>query len=55
MALGVELRAYTFDRYKTKRKDGEEPPVEVKVAIAVADAAAARKAWRRARRWPTAS
>ena len=24
IALGVELRAYSFDRYKTKRKDGEE-------------------------------
>ena len=25
MALGVRLRAYSFDRYKTKRKEGEEP------------------------------
>ena len=24
LALGARLRAYTFDRYKTKRKDGEE-------------------------------
>ena len=25
LALGVRLRAYWFDRYKTKRKEGEEP------------------------------
>ena len=24
LALGVRLRAYAFDRYKTKRKEGEE-------------------------------
>ena len=24
MALGTQLRAYSFDRYKTKRKEGEE-------------------------------
>ncbi len=26
IALGTQLRAYVFDRYKTKRKEGEEPP-----------------------------
>ena len=26
LALGARLRAYTFDRYKTKRKEGEEAP-----------------------------
>ena len=45
IALGVELRAYTFDRYKTKRKDGEEKAAEVKVTIAVAGAAAVEKAF----------
>ena len=30
LALGVRLRAYAFDRYKTKRKDGEEPPAKRK-------------------------
>jgi leucyl aminopeptidase len=45
LALGARLRAYAFDRYKTKRKDGEEPPPKANVAIAVADAGAARKAW----------
>jgi len=46
LALGVLLRGYAFDAYKTKRKEGEEKPNEVNVTIAVADAAAARKAWR---------
>ena len=45
LALGASLRAYTFERYKTKRKEGEEPPVAAKIALAVADAAAARRAW----------
>ena len=26
IALGLQLRAYTFDRYKTKRKEAEERP-----------------------------
>ena len=26
MALGVRLRAYSFDRYKTKRKEDEQTP-----------------------------
>src|SRR5262249_9213576 len=34
IALGVELRAYTFERYKTKRKDNEEKAAEIKVTIA---------------------
>ena len=50
LALGVRLRAYSFDRYKTKRKEGEETPAEVEVTIAVADVAAAQKAYARARR-----
>jgi leucyl aminopeptidase len=45
LALGVRLRAYSFDRYKTKTKDGEEKPASKKVSIAVADVAAARKAF----------
>jgi leucyl aminopeptidase len=47
IALGVPLRAYTFDRYKTKRKEGDERGFKAKVTVAVADVAAARKAWRR--------
>ncbi len=45
LALGVRLRAYSFDRYKTKRKEGEERPKKVEVRFACADPAAAEKAW----------
>src|SRR5437879_5434254 len=31
VALGVTLRAYSFDRYKTKRKEGEEGPVKARI------------------------
>ena len=30
IALGTQLRAYVFDRYKTKRKEGEDPPIKVR-------------------------
>jgi leucyl aminopeptidase len=46
LALGVRLRAYAFDRYKTKRKDGEENGFSGRVTIATSDPNAARKAWR---------
>ena len=39
------LRAYSFDRYKTKRKEGDERPAKARVTLGVADVAAARKAW----------
>ncbi len=45
IALGMRLRAYTFDRYKTKRKEEEERPAEVNVAIAVNAVSAVRKAY----------
>lgn len=45
IALGARLRSYVFDRYKTKRREGEEPPAKPPVAIAVANVAAAQKAW----------
>ncbi|HZL30116.1 MAG TPA: leucyl aminopeptidase [Pseudolabrys sp.] len=45
LAQGAQLRAYEFDRYKTKRKDDDAPPVKRNVTIAVGDAAAARKAF----------
>jgi leucyl aminopeptidase len=45
LALGVRLRAYAFDRYKTKRKEGEDKPARPKVTIAVADPKAVRKPW----------
>jgi leucyl aminopeptidase len=45
LALGARLRGYAFERYKTKRKEGEEPPVKADVTIAVGDAGATRRAW----------
>jgi len=45
VASGVRLRAYKFDRYKTKKKDGEDAPLHADVSIAVGDVAAARKAF----------
>ena len=45
LAQGLQLRGYVFDRYKTKRKDGEQGSVKQSATIAVADAAAARKAF----------
>jgi leucyl aminopeptidase len=46
-ALGAQLRAYSFERYKTKRKEGEDEPAKIALGIAVANTAAARKAWGR--------
>jgi leucyl aminopeptidase len=45
LASGVRLRAYKFDRYKTKKKDGEDPAPRADVFIAVDDVAAAKKAF----------
>jgi len=45
LGLGVRLRGYRFDRYKTKQKEGEEKPAAVKVDIGVADVARTRSAW----------
>jgi len=45
LALGAQLRAYAFDRYKTKRKDDEKRPDKATVKIACANPAAAEKAW----------
>src|ERR1700729_1517199 len=44
LALGARLRAYTFDRYKTKRKDDDRPK-KVEVNFACGNPAAAEKAW----------
>ncbi len=46
LAQGVVLRAYAFDRYKTKRKEDEKPPTSRKVMVCVGDLAAARSAYR---------
>ena len=45
LAQGVRLRAYAFDRYKTKRKEDEKPLATRNVTVAVGDVAAARKAF----------
>ena len=44
IASGIRLRAYKFDRYKTK-KDGESAALRADVSIAVDDVAAAKKAF----------
>ena len=45
IASGVRLRAYRFNRYKTTKKDGDNAPLRAQFSIAVADVAAARKAF----------
>jgi leucyl aminopeptidase len=45
VASGMRLRAYKFDRYKTKKKEGEDAALHADVSLAVADVAAARKAF----------
>jgi leucyl aminopeptidase len=47
LALGARLRAYTFDLYKTKRKDDEERPNKIEVNFACSNPASAVKAWGR--------
>ncbi|MER2607223.1 MAG: leucyl aminopeptidase [Siculibacillus sp.] len=45
VALGLRLRAYAFDRYKTRKKDGEEAEVALAATFAVAGPAAVEKTW----------
>jgi leucyl aminopeptidase len=45
LAMGMRLRAYSFDRYKTKRKEGEERADKVEINVACAAPAAAETAW----------
>jgi leucyl aminopeptidase len=45
VASGVRLRAYKFDRYKTKKKDGEDAALRADISLAVEDVTAARKAF----------
>jgi len=45
LALGVMMRAYSFDRYKTKRGEDETEAPQRKVTIGTADVDKARKAW----------
>ena len=45
IASGIRLRAYKFDRYKTKKKESEEGTLRADVSLAVDDTSAARKAF----------
>jgi leucyl aminopeptidase len=45
IASGIRLRTYKFERYKTKKKEGEEAALRADISIAVADVAAVRKAF----------
>jgi leucyl aminopeptidase len=45
LAQGARLRAYVFDRYKTKRKEEDKAPDKRTVTVAVGDPAAARRAY----------
>jgi leucyl aminopeptidase len=45
IASGLRLRAYKFDRYKTKKKDGEDTALRADVSLGVSDVGAARKAF----------
>ena len=45
VAAGVLLRAYKFDRYKTKKKDDDDKRGTVSVSLAVSDVAGAKKAF----------
>ncbi|GGG37968.1 putative cytosol aminopeptidase [Chelatococcus composti] len=45
-ALGVLLRSYRFDRYKTKKKDDDNGGAPARVTIHVSDPAAAKRAWK---------
>ena len=45
LATGIRLRAYKFDRYKTKKKEGEEGSLKADIALAVDDVASTRKAF----------
>jgi leucyl aminopeptidase len=46
IASGVRLRAYKFDRYKTRKKDGDDgAALHADVSLAVGDAGGARKAF----------
>jgi leucyl aminopeptidase len=45
VASGVRLRAYKFDRYKTRKKEGEDAVLNAEISLAVGDVAAAKKAF----------
>jgi leucyl aminopeptidase len=46
LVTGARLRSYAFDRYKTRRKEGEEKRRTLNLTIAVAGPDAAAQAWK---------
>jgi leucyl aminopeptidase len=48
VALGAQLRSYSFHKYRTKQREEHEPTL-ANVTIGTGEAAAARKAWDRLR------
>lgn len=44
VALGATLRAYRFDRYKSRKGDAEDEPVSVSLTIALQDVSGAKRA-----------
>jgi leucyl aminopeptidase len=48
LALGIRLRAYRFDRYKTKKKDAEEERATRRITIALGADGEARRHWKAA-------
>jgi leucyl aminopeptidase len=53
VALGILLRAYRFDKYRTKKDEGDEEAQSVRLTIVTDAATAAKKAftWRPVSRW----
>jgi leucyl aminopeptidase len=45
VALGMRLRAYAFDRYKTRRKEDEDPAQRARLTLGVGNVPGVRKAW----------
>ncbi len=45
IAAGIRLRAYKFDRYKTKKKENEDGALHADISLAVDDVAGAKKAF----------
>jgi leucyl aminopeptidase len=45
VALGIKLRSYSFDNYKIDKEDAPKSRPPTDITIAIADPAAAKKAW----------
>ncbi len=45
--MGLKLRGYSFDAYKTKKKEDDDKPAKVKIVVGVLDPAAAKRAVKR--------